>query len=549
MFYVTCLMKNLCCRKKKNCTPSKRKAIVEDKENSPCTPTANLKLLTNVATSIKENNSQRNVSKKSLFGAGAKKLFLSFQSTDSDTRQKNVSEELDGLMRLVEGASNGKGASTSSRSNVGINSKRTFSSYCSSVDGDESISSHGLVRLVEGASNGTGASSRSNAGINSKRTFSSYCSSVDGDESISSHGLVRLVEGASNGTGASSRSNAGINSKRTFTSYCSSVDGDESISSPLSENSFVLEQPPAKQMHRQPAMSDPTTEPSNQTTEPSNQTPEPSNQATEPSNQTTEPSNQTPEPSNQTTEPSRRDKSLELLCGRFLEHFPIHHRGAPRKLVVDEMTTSLCTERRRIYDIVNVLESLNMAAKMGKNEYKWTGDLYLRDTLARLKLLGDKLKLPQLMQELASNGTPFHFPVIVPSIEAGCYDSRREKSLGIICQKLLMLLLASPPPRVLTLETAVQVIVSERSLSSSSTASEAESSTTSSHRARGRRMYDIANVLSALGIITRPSGSRSLQYTGPTDLPPVDSALGWSSIFRAVWCCYGVHISILRWDY
>ena len=45
-------------------------------------------------------------------------------------------------------------------------------------------------------------------------------------------------------------------------------------------------------------------------------------------------------------------------------------------------------------------------------------------------------------------------------------------------------------------------------------------------RARGRRMYDIVNVLGALGLVTRLPSSRSLQYTGPTDLPHVDHAEG-----------------------
>ena len=53
---------------------------------------------------------------------------------------------------------------------------------------------------------------------------------------------------------------------------------------------------------------------------------------------------------------------------------------------LESMATSLGTNRRRIYDIINVLESLEMIVKQSKNWYMWLGREGLLATLAKLKV-------------------------------------------------------------------------------------------------------------------------------------------------------------------
>ena len=42
-------------------------------------------------------------------------------------------------------------------------------------------------------------------------------------------------------------------------------------------------------------------------------------------------------------------------------------------LVLDQVTMELNVERRRIYDIINIMESLAVVAKIRKNVYQWKG--------------------------------------------------------------------------------------------------------------------------------------------------------------------------------
>jgi transcription factor E2F7/8 len=61
---------------------------------------------------------------------------------------------------------------------------------------------------------------------------------------------------------------------------------------------------------------------------------------------------------------------LGELCRRFLS---IYGKQQKDCLLLDQCTRELGVERRRIYDIINILESFCVIRRQAKNSYEWRG--------------------------------------------------------------------------------------------------------------------------------------------------------------------------------
>jgi transcription factor E2F7/8 len=67
---------------------------------------------------------------------------------------------------------------------------------------------------------------------------------------------------------------------------------------------------------------------------------------------------------------NRKEKSLGELCRRFLS---LYGKQTSDFLFLDNCTRELGVERRRIYDIINILESFCVIRRLAKNSYQWRG--------------------------------------------------------------------------------------------------------------------------------------------------------------------------------
>ncbi|CAG9532048.1 unnamed protein product [Cercopithifilaria johnstoni] len=236
----------------------------------------------------------------------------------------------------------------------------------------------------------------------------------------------------------------------------------------------------------------------------------------------------------------RKTKTLGLLCRKFLLEVLEYVDCGDDKINLEAIACSMKVEKRRIYDVVNVMEALGAMRKSHKSFYTWEGLDNLPSTLHNLKIEADKeavyekvlmtqhvmtrfMEVPNMngnangsLDSAGPSQTPDDNDISTAeqsnspgnsnngSVSSKQYCSKKKESkrqrglnsLTYLCKyffKILIVGLDYEPDYKVSLDVASTILIKDPEIDGCKPPD----------RSRCRRIYDVANVLISLRLIER----------------------------------------------
>ncbi len=200
---------------------------------------------------------------------------------------------------------------------------------------------------------------------------------------------------------------------------------------------------------------------------------------------------------------SRKEKSLAVLCLNFMavaRESPYTPEGM-KLIEIQQIAEQLGAKRRRIYDIINILESVNIVSRVKKNTYQWHGTDGLPAMFAVLQKEGlEEMAAKEAEAAAAATAAGDGGGDVKSEGGGGSTNSKpdgqimdtvtgkKTKGVAKTCKKFFQIFLTTGQTHV-AVSDAANII--EGPL------------TPANQKALTRRIYDIANVLQSCGIIEK----------------------------------------------
>ena len=184
-------------------------------------------------------------------------------------------------------------------------------------------------------------------------------------------------------------------------------------------------------------------------------------------------------------------KSLSALCSNFLDLFknaPPTRDNIGTTVEICQLTEHLGVKRRRIYDIVNVLEAIDVVSRVKKNTYRWNGKDGLPRWFAELQRSGLEEEAAKALDVSSSIGN----------------GGGKVKGMTQTAQRLIQIFLVSGRREIAITDAAEEIMPF--------TAAE-QADRQKAMKQKCRRLYDIVNVLQSIGVIQKKNaGSEARSF-------------------------------------